>query len=66
MRSAQTKSVTLRLDVDVNRELDRYCEKANCTKSLLVNCALADFLRAPEKDRFQVVKDYVVRARVKR
>jgi len=66
MKPARTKSVTLRLDMDLNAQLDRYCRGTNFTKSLLVNCAVANFIRASEKDRREIVRDYVRRARVKR
>ncbi len=66
MRTAQTKSVTLRLDVGVNNKLDRYCKAGDYSKSLLVNCALAHFLDADEKTRLQAVRNYVIRAKVKR
>lgn len=65
MKAAQTKSVTLRLDVEVNAKLDRFCRSNNFTKSLLVNCALDNFIRASEKEREEMVREYVRRARIK-
>ena len=63
MAGARTKSVTLRVDVDVNRALDEFCECEALAKSLVVNSALATFLRAPGKARVDLIKDYVERAK---
>jgi predicted transcriptional regulator len=65
MGGAQTKSVTLRLDLSVNGRLDGYCRDAGLSKSLVVNCALADFLGANEKARVGIIKDYIKRAKRK-
>jgi len=66
MGGAQTKSVTVRLDLGVNERLDGYCHGAGLSKSLVVNCALAYFQRASEKTRVEIMKDYIKRARRKR
>ncbi len=66
MAMARTKSVTVRLDVDLNRRLDRYCKDEVLTKSLVVNCALAHFFGARDKARFEIIKGYVARAKRKK
>jgi predicted transcriptional regulator len=66
MGTARTKSVTVRLDVDVNRRLDRYCKEDALSKSLVVNCALDHLLRAKERARQDIIRDYVVQAKKKR
>jgi len=66
MGGAQTKSVTVRLDLGVNERLDGYCGDAGLSKSLVVNCALAYFLGASEKVRVEIIKDYIKRAKRKR
>lgn len=65
MGTAHTKSVTVRLDLDLNDRLDRYCESAELSKSLVVNCALAHFLNNAAKDKLDVVRDYVVQVKQK-
>jgi len=65
MGTAHTKSVTVRLDVELNDRLDRYCEKAELSKSLVVNCALAHFLNNGDRAKLDVVRDYVVRVKHK-
>jgi hypothetical protein len=62
MGGARTKSVTLRLDLDVNDRLDGYCGDNGLPKSLVVNCAVANFLGVGEKARFDIMKDYIRRA----
>jgi len=66
MGGAQTKSVTVRLDLGVNDQLDRYCARAELSKSLVVNCALAHFLRAKDATKVDIVKEYIQRAKKKR
>ncbi len=66
MGGAQTKSVTVRLDLGVNDRLSRYSAGAALSKSLIVNCALAHFLGASEKTRFEILKGYITRAKRKR
>jgi len=63
MGTARTKSVTVRLDLDVNGQLDRFCKDAELAKSLVVNSALAYFLRDNDKARLDAVTDYVIRAK---
>ncbi len=66
MAGARTRSVTLRIDVNVNDTLDRFCCGEGLTKSLVVNSALAAFLRRPARGRIDVVKEYVERAKNRR
>ena len=63
MGGARTKSVTVRLDLDVNDKLDRYCRDAELSKSLIVNSALAYFLRSADATRTELVRDYLKRAK---
>jgi predicted transcriptional regulator len=63
MGGARTKSVTVRLDLDVNDQLDRYCRDAALSKSLIVNSALSHLLRATDATRTEMVRDYIKRAK---
>ncbi|HUV87629.1 MAG TPA: hypothetical protein VMX79_11025 [bacterium] len=63
MGGARTKSVTVRLELDVNDKLDRYCADAALSKSLIVNSALSHFLRAGDATRTEIVREYVKRAK---
>lgn len=63
MGGARTKSVTVRLELDVNGKLDRYCADAALSKSLVVNSALSHFLRAGDATRTDIVREYVRRAK---
>lgn len=65
MGGAQTKSVTLRLELDVNDELDGYSADAGLSKSLVVNSALSYFLRGSGAARERIVREYVKRAKRK-
>ncbi|MGD8718063.1 MAG: hypothetical protein PVH29_04495 [Candidatus Zixiibacteriota bacterium] len=65
MGGAHTKSVTVRLDLGVNDDLDGYCRDASLSKSLIVNCALANFLQSSEKKRVEIIKAYIKRAKRK-
>jgi hypothetical protein len=66
MGGAQTKSVTVRLEVGVNDMLDRYCTDAGLSKSLIVNSTLSYFFGASDTARMEIVRDYVKRAKRKR
>ncbi len=66
MGGAQTKSVTVRLDVGIDGGLSRYAPDAGLSESLIVNSALARFLRANAAARTEIVRGYVERARKKR
>jgi predicted transcriptional regulator len=65
MGGARTKSVTLRLELDVNKELDRYCAQTGLSKSLVANSALAHFLGAGGAARERILRAYVKRAKRK-
>jgi predicted transcriptional regulator len=62
-RAARTKSVTVRLDMDINDRLDDYCADTRFSKSLLVNSALNYFVNLPDERKFEVIKDYVILAK---
>ena len=59
-RTARTKSVTVRLDMEINNRLDNYCQDTRFSKSLLVNSALNYFVNLPDDRKFEVIKDYVI------
>lgn len=63
MGTSRTKSVTVRLDMDLNGQLDRFCREAEMAKSLVVNSALASFLRNNDKARIDEITEYVIRAK---
>lgn len=60
MKTSRTKSVTVRLDLEINRRLDEYCQVTRFSKSLLVNSALDYFVNLPDDRKFEVIKDYVI------
>lgn len=62
-RKANTKSVTVRLDLDINNLLDSYREATRFSKSLLVNSALNYFVKLSDEDKFAVIKNYVILAK---
>jgi predicted transcriptional regulator len=59
-RVGRTKSVTVRLDIEINDRLDDYCADTRFSKSLLVNSALNYFVGLPDERKFEVIKDYVI------
>jgi predicted transcriptional regulator len=65
MGGARTKSVTVRLELAINDRLDRYCADVALSKSLIVNSALAHFLRAGDSSKMEMVREYVKRAKRK-
>jgi predicted transcriptional regulator len=65
MGGARTKSVTLRLELDINKELDRYCAQTGLSKSLVTNSALSHFLRGSGATRERILREYVKRAKRK-
>jgi predicted transcriptional regulator len=60
MKTSRTKSVTVRLDLEINKRLDEYCQVTRFSKSLLVNSALDYFVNLPDDRKFEVIKDYVI------
>ncbi|UCE26294.1 MAG: hypothetical protein JSW52_07985 [Candidatus Coatesbacteria bacterium] len=62
-RAGRTKSVTVRLDIEINDRLDDYCADTRFSKSLLVNSALDYFTGLPDERKFEVIKDYVIVAK---
>jgi len=62
MKTSRTKSVTVRLDLVINKRLDEYCQVTRFSKSLLVNSALDYFVNLPDDRKFEVIKDYVILA----
>ncbi len=62
MKTSRTKSVTVRLDLEINKRLDEYCQVTRFSKSLLVNSALDFFVNLPDDRKFEVIKDYVILA----
>ncbi len=65
MGGAQTKSVTVRLELGINDKLDRYCANAALSKSLIANSALEHRWRANEATRTEIIREYVKRAKRK-
>jgi len=62
-RVGRTKSVTVRLDIEINDRLDDYCADTRFSKSLLVNSALDFFVGLPDERKFEVIKAYVIVAK---
>lgn len=60
VRATRTKSVTVRLDMEINDGLDEYRAETRFSKSLLVNSALNHFVHLPDESKFAVIKEYVI------